>query len=168
MPNSRITASILQSATARDKALGVLTPVEIKAPRRQRRVTASELTTEAMVAAAGRPWLELNGWTVHRLSAEQWRGGGNRKGHEKEEEGTPDYVIDRQLSLTCLPFPFHLKKARVKWYWEAKRSVGGKIRQSQKDWAARHPEEIVSYANSFEELQAWVREYFPWVKEVCK
>ena len=110
-------------------------------PRRNRKVTAESLTTEANVALAGRQYLELQGWMVHRLTADRHARGGNRKAHEREAKGVPDYICHCVGSL---------------FYWEAKRTFGGVIRQSQMYWAAAHPEYQICYARSVEELKAWV------------
>jgi hypothetical protein len=115
-----------------------------------RKVTAAELTTEAMVAEAGVLWLRLNGWMVHRLTADRWSGGGNRKKHERDESGTPDYICTLQGQFWC--------GVKLVFYWECKRTKGGILRDSQKEWALRHPKELVCFARSLEQLQAWVKE----------
>ena len=122
-----------------------------------RKVTAADMTLEKHVAQAGVEWLRLNGWMVHRIQADKHAKGGNRKKHEQEEPGTPDYLITRTKDYGFL----HAGMSWT-WRWEAKRTVGGKIRQSQKDWAAAHPDQLVSYAASIEQLQSFVIEHFPW------
>lgn len=123
-----------------------------------RKITAAELTLEKHVAQAGVDWLRLNGWMVHRLQADKHAKGGNRKRHEQEEPGTPDYICHRFSGTGTLVF-----------YWEAKRTEGGKIRQSQKDWALAHPDQVVTYAASYEQLESFMLSYAPWtVKTSCK
>lgn len=171
MPNLRITPSLLQAATTRDKALGMLGGSRKGRKPGNRRVTAASLTTEAMVAEAGVPWLRFNGWKVHRINADRWEHG-NNKAHEREELGTPDMLICRpsvpvgvKMPKGWVPLPVHVQ---IMFRWEAKRTVGGVLRASQKQWAKDNPHELICYAKSFEELKDWVRAYFPWVKEVCK
>lgn len=171
MPNPRISASILQSAVSRDKALGVLDARKERKPS-NRHVTAASLTTEAMVAEAGVPWLRFNGWKVHRINADRWEHG-NNKAHEQEEPGTPDMLVCRPLipALPIGPLPGGWHGAcdrQAMFRWEAKRTVGGVLRASQKQWAKDNPHQLICYAKSFEELRDWTRVYFPWVKEVCK
>lgn len=125
------------------------------------KTTAAALTLEKDVAKAGRAWLILNGWHVHRINADKWKHGNNRE-HEAEETGTPDYLVIRPSGVSCTA-SFELWGFR----WEAKRSKGGVIRKSQKDWRARHPIEMITYAKTFEELKAFVRAQFPFVKEVA-
>ena len=142
MPNAKITAAELAK-------------VQKRKPTGQRKTTAAAMTLEKDVAQAGVEWLRLNGWMVHRLQADRHSKGGNRKRHEREEPGTPDYICHKK----------NLDGGRgdtLLFYWEAKRTEGGVIRQSQKDWKAAHPHHMVSYAASFEELQRWMKAYFPW------
>lgn len=117
--------------------------------RKNRTVTVEDLTLEKHVALAGREWLTLNGWTVHRLEADVYEGR-HKKAAEREEPGTPDYIVFRDVA------PYRL------WYWEAKRPKKGVLSASQILWRKNHPNTVVCVANSFESLKAWVLDRYPW------
>ncbi len=121
-----------------------------------RKVTIEDITLEKDVAQTGRQWLELIGWKVHRVNADRWKGGNNRL-HEREEPGTPDYIATYPM------MPQNDQSRGMYWAfrWEAKRTKRGVIRETQRDWAKANPKELVTYAKSLTELQAFVMEYFP-------
>lgn len=122
------------------------------------KVTAADITLESHVALASRQFLQLNGWAVHRIQADRHGKGGNRKAHEREEPGTPDFIVFKQRRCSLVMRPYDV------FYLETKRTVGGVIRKSQKDWAVAHSDDLVCYARSFEELRGFVRREFPWVE----
>jgi len=116
------------------------------AKKQPRKVKAADLTTEAHVALACREYLEASGWLVHRLQADRHRAGGNRKKHERQEVGTPDYIVHKTQN----------GEPHLVFYLEVKRAVGGKLRQSQIEWRLSHPRELVCVANSVEVMRKWM------------
>lgn len=154
MPNSQITPAEFSRLQKRK-------------PTGQKKTTADAITLEKDVALAGVQWLRLNGWMVHRIQADRHAKGGNRKRHEREEPGTPDYIaMAPMLAIhtfrTTAPTSATVPVPRFIFHWEVKRTVGGVISKSQRDWAAAHPDQLVTYAASFEELKQFVKENFPW------
>lgn len=116
--------------------------------RRNRKVTADQLITEADVALGCIEYLRAKGWMVHRLQADRHANGGNRKRHEKEEPGTPDYICHKIVNNG-------LGHSHV-FYLETKRPKG-KLRQSQIAWQFAHSHENICVARSVENLKEFLQ-----------